>query len=122
MTLDIFALHDHKTQRLYIFITKFGLSAPKLTLEGTCSQHEPTDSEPKPFDSEEEDDREEEIANANLEWMTQGPLALPAVLYMMPKRAKRMNIKFNPNSMVKAEDRLDNFYLHCRTLRYGMTT
>jgi len=29
----------------------------------------------------------------------------------MPKRMERMNIKFEPDSIVKAEDHLDNFYL-----------
>jgi len=33
------------------------------------------------------------------------------ILYKMPKWAERMNIKFNPDSMVKVEDHLDNFYL-----------
>lgn len=51
------------------------------------------------------------MANPNLEWMTQGPLALPIFLHKMSKQKERMNIKFNPNSMVKAEDHLDNFYL-----------
>lgn len=56
------------------------------------------------------------MADPNLEWMTQGPLALPNVLHKMPKQAERMNIKFNPNSAVKAEDHLENFYLQLQTL------
>ena len=51
------------------------------------------------------------MADQNLEWMTQGPLALPVSLQNMPKRVEKMNIKFNPNNTVKVEDHLDNFYM-----------
>ena len=79
---------------------------------------EPTNLEPEPSDSkrEEEDEEEEEMADTNLEWMTQGPLALHAVLHKMPRRAERMNFKFNPDNMVKVEDHLDNLYLQLQTL------
>jgi len=56
------------------------------------------------------------MVDPNLEWMTQGPLSLPAIPHKMPKRAKRLNIKFNSDSVVKAEDHLDNFYLQLKTL------
>lgn len=74
---------------------------------------EPTDSESKLSDSkrEEEDEEEEEMVYPNLEWMTHRPLALSTVLHKMPKWAKRMNIKFNLDSMVKEKDHSDNFYI-----------
>jgi len=58
----------------------------------------------------------EETIDPNLEWMTQGPLALLVVFRNIPKKMMRMNIKFNPNSTVKVEDHLDNFYLQLQTL------
>jgi len=58
-----------------------------------------------------EDEEEEEMANPNLEWMTQAPLALVAILYKMLKQVERMNIKFNSHNTVKVEDHLDKFYL-----------
>jgi len=48
--------------------------------ELTNSDLEPSDSEP-----EEEDEEDDEMADPNLEWMTQGPLALPDVLHKMLK-------------------------------------
>lgn len=70
---------------------------------GRC-RDEPIESEPKPSDSEreEEDGEEEEMTDAKLEWMTQGPLALSVFLHKMLKQAKRMNIKFNTDSTMKA--------------------
>lgn len=49
-----------------------------------------TYSNPKPSDSkgkeeDEEDEEDEEMADLNLEWMTQGQLALPVVLHQIPK-------------------------------------
>lgn len=48
---------------------------------------EPIDLELEPSYSEreEEDEGEEEMAVPNVEWMTQGPLALLTILYKMPK-------------------------------------
>ena len=85
---------------------------------GSEGRDEPTDSDPEPLDSEgeEEDEEDKEMANLNLEWMTQGPLALPAVLHKITKQGERMNIKFKPDNAVKAEDHLDNFYLQLQTL------
>ena len=90
---------------------------------GVGGRDKPTDSDLEWLDSkgEEEDEEDEEMADPNLEWMNQGPLALWVVLHKMPKRAERINIKFNPDSTVKAEDHLDNFYLQLQTLRYIMT-
>jgi len=56
------------------------------------------------------------MADPNLEWMTQGPLALLADLHKMPKQTERMNIKFNPDITLKVEDHLDNFYMQLQTL------
>jgi len=56
------------------------------------------------------------MADPNMEWMTQRPLALPVVLHKMPKQAERMNINFNPNCTVKVEDHLDKFYLKLHTI------
>ena len=85
---------------------------------GSGGGDEPTDSNPEPSNSEgeEEYEEDEEMANPNLEWMTQGPLALLDVMQKMRKRAEIMNIKFNPNNAVKAEDHLDKFYLQLQTL------
>ena len=80
---------------------------------------EPTDtvSEPSDFEGdEEEEEEEEEMTDQNLEWMTQGPLALLGVLHKMLKWVKRINIKFNPENMVNAKDHLDNFYLQLQSL------
>lgn len=49
--------------------------------------------------------------NQNLEWLTQGPLALLGSLRKLPKRSERMFKKFDPDSIVKAKYHLDNFYL-----------
>lgn len=83
---------------------------------GNGGRDELTDSNPEPSDSkgeeeDEEDKDDEEMADPNIEWMTQGSLALPDVLHKMPKLAERMNIKFNLDSAVKAGYHLDNFYL-----------
>jgi len=51
------------------------------------------------------------MADPNLEWMNQGPLALSVVLHKMMKRTDRMNIKLNPDKTVKVEDHIDNFYI-----------
>ena len=96
----------------------YGVGDGGAGIGGGGGGDEPTDSEPKPSDSEreEEDEEEEEMADPNLEWMTQGPLALPGALHKMPKRLEIMNIKFNLDRIVKAEDHLDNFYLQLQTL------
>lgn len=56
------------------------------------------------------------MADPNLDWMTQGPLALLTILHKMPKRVERMNIKFNLDNTVKEKYHLDNFYLQLQTL------
>lgn len=73
------------------------------------------ESEPSDSEREEEDEVEEDMVDPNLEWMTQGPLALLVFLHKMSKWAKRMNIKFNPNSIVNIKDHLDKFYLQLQT-------
>ena len=80
---------------------------------GAGGGDEPIDSESEASDSEREEEHkeEEEMAQPNLEWMTQGPLPLLDFLHKMLKKTERMNIKFNHDNAVKAEDHLDNFYL-----------
>lgn len=56
------------------------------------------------------------MADPNMEWMAQGPLALSTVLHKMLKQEERMNIKFNLDSKVKVKYHLDNFYIHLQTL------
>jgi len=104
---------EDKQGTLVILGSNFGIGGRGEGSERGGGRDELTDSNPEPTDSEgeEEDEEEEEMADPNLEWMTQGPLALPVVLHKMPKRGERMKIKFNPNNAVKAEDHLDNFYL-----------
>lgn len=65
---------------------------------------------------EEEDNEEEDKANQNLDWMNQGPLALPTLLHKMPRHLKKILMKYDPYKRVKDEDHLDNFYLHLQTL------
>jgi len=58
---------------------------------GGGGKDEPTDSESKLSDCEEEDEEEEkDMADQNLEWMTQGPLVLLGDLYKMPKWSEGM--------------------------------
>jgi len=68
-------------------------------------------SKPSYLEEEEEDEEKEDMANQNMEWMIQGPLALIGSLQKVLKHSKRMIIKFYPNNIVKAEDHLDKFYL-----------
>ena len=91
----------------------FGVGGRGEGNEGGKGGGKPTDSEleTSDFEGEEEYEEDEQTTDPNLEWMTQGPLALPNVLHNMPKRAERMNVKFDLNNIVKAEDHLDNFYL-----------
>lgn len=98
---------------LVILGSDFGTRGGGEGSRGGGGRDKPTDSESESSNSErgEEDEEEEELADPNLEWMIEGPLALPVVLHKMQKRAERMNINFNPDSPVNAEDHLDNFYL-----------
>lgn len=65
---------------------------------GGSGRDEPTDWEPKLSDSkrEEEEEEEEDMADQNMESMTFGPLALPAILQNMSKRMERMNTQVQP--------------------------
>lgn len=80
---------------------------------------EPIDSKSEPSDSEdyEEDEEEEDMVDQNLEWMMQGPLALPGALHRMPKHSERTLTKYDPANTVKVEDHLDKLYLYLQTLR-----
>lgn len=82
---------------------------------GSGGGDKPTDLDSEPSDSDREEE-DEEMVESNIEWMTQGPLSLLDVMHKIPKRAERMNINFNPDSVMKAEDHLDNFYLQLQTL------
>lgn len=112
---------EDKQGTLVVLGLNFGVRGGGEGSGGSGGRDEPTDSDPEPSDSEgeeedEEDQEDEEMANANIEWMNWGPLALTDALHKMPKRAERVNIKFNPDSAVKAEDYLDKFYLQLQTL------
>ena len=104
---------EYKQGILVALESKFDIGGRGEGNKGGGGRDKPIDSDPEQLDSEgeEEDEEDEEMADPNLEWMTQGPLALPVVLYKMPNRPKTMNIMFNADSTVKAKDHLDNFYL-----------
>ena len=78
---------------------------------------EPIDSEVQLFDSKKEKEYEEQdnMVDQNLEWRTQGPLALHITFHMMPRHTKKLLTKYGPDRVVKAEDHLDMFYLHLQT-------
>jgi len=80
---------------------------------GVGGGDEPMESKPEPSESKREEDNEEEegMDDPNLEWMTEGPLALLVVLHNTPMRLDRMDLKFDPNTTVKKEYHLDKFYL-----------
>lgn len=44
--------------------------------------------------------------------MTKDPLALLGILHKMPRHPKKLLMKYDPNKDIKAEDHLDNLYLH----------
>jgi len=64
---------------------------------------EPTELELKPsdFEEEEEDKEEVDMADQNMEWMTQGPLALLGALHKMLKWLERTITKFKLDNTVK---------------------
>lgn len=45
----------------------------------------------------------------NLDYMTQGPLALLGVLHKMSRHPEKLLTKYDPDKVVKVEDHLDNF-------------
>jgi len=49
------------------------------------------------------------MVDQNLEWMTQGPLALHGALHKMPRHAEKLLMQYEPDRVVKAEDHLDTF-------------
>lgn len=75
---------------------------------------EPTDSYIEPLDLEEEEEDEEEynMVDQNLEWITQGPLALLGVLHKISRHKEKLLTKYDLDKEVKAEDHLYMFYLH----------
>lgn len=56
------------------------------------------------------------MEDANLDWMNEGPLALSGVMHKMKWHVEKLLTKYDPDKIVKVEDRLDNFYLHLLTL------
>lgn len=80
---------------------------------GGIGRDKPIGLEPEPSDSKEgdEDEVKEDMANQNMEWMTQGPLVLLGDLHKMMKQSERMITNFDLENTMKAEDHLDNFYL-----------
>ena len=70
--------------------SNYGIGSEGEGNGGGVGEDEPTDldMEPSDFEGEEEyqeEEEDEEMADPNLEWMTQGPLALPGVFHKMPK-------------------------------------
>lgn len=57
------------------------------------------------------------MADQNLEWMIQDLLALHGALHKMPGHTNKLLTKYDPHRVVKANDHLDTFYLHMRTLK-----
>lgn len=68
-------------------------------------------------DSEkEEESRDEDMANWDLNWMAQGPLALLDNLHKMPEHPEKLLSNFDPNKKKKEEGYIDVFYMHLRML------
>ncbi len=51
-----------------------------------------------------------------LDLMAQGPLALPKNLHKMPRHLENLLSKFDLNKKTKAEDHIDDFYMHLSML------
>ena len=79
------------------------------------------DGEDSSDSEDEEEHRDENMVDQDLDWMTQGPLDLLSILHKMPRHPEKLLMKYVPDNSIKAEDHLDNFYLHLQTLevRYG---
>lgn len=101
----------------------FGIGRGGKGSGGGESGYELVDSQLEPLDSkeEEEDKEEEDMAEQNLEWMSQGPLALSGAFHRMPNLSERMLTKNDPDSTVKAKDHLESYTYSCKHLWYGTT-
>lgn len=85
------------------------------TFSGTSGEEE-EEEETSNSDKEEEDSEEEDMVDQNMDWMTQGLLALSGVLHKMPRHSEKILKKYDHNKRVKVEYHLDKFYLHLQTL------
>ena len=56
------------------------------------------------------------MCDQDLDWMTQGLLALLGMLQNMPKHSEKLLMNYDPEKILKDEDHFDNFYLHLQTL------
>ena len=81
---------EDKQGTLVVLGSNSGIGAGGKESRGSGGGDELKKSHPEPSDFEgeeedEEDKEDKEMADPNLEWMTQGPLALSAVLHKMTK-------------------------------------
>lgn len=70
------------------------------------------EEEPLYLEKEEEDNKEEDMADQNLDRMTQDPLEFLGVLHKVPRHVEKLFMKYDLDKIVKVEEHLDNFYLH----------
>lgn len=93
-------LEDEKGT-LVILRLNFGIGREGEGSRGGLGRDEWTNSdlEPSNFEVVEWD---KDMDDPNIEWMTVGPLALPAILHKIPRQAEKMNIKFNPNNAMNS--------------------
>lgn len=57
------------------------------------------------------------MASVDLDWIAQGPLALPNNLDKMPKDLEKLLLKFDLEKKTKFEDHIDDFYMHLQILK-----
>lgn len=64
---------------------------------------------------------DEDMADQELDWMTQGPLSLLGVLHNMLSHSEKLFTEYYLDKIVKEEDHLGKFYLHLQMLEvcYG---
>lgn len=72
----------------------------------SCHGEDSSDSE------EDEDKKDENMANQYLDWMSQGPFTLLGILHNMPRHMEKLLMKYDPDKAIKAKYHLDNLYLH----------
>lgn len=70
------------------------------------------------FDKEFEK-KDEDMADQDLDQMTQGPLTLFCILDKMSRHSENLLTKYDLEKSIKLEDHLENFYLHLQTLEVG---
>ena len=57
------------------------------------------------------------MASQDMDWITQGQLSLSSTLCKMPSQPEKLLKKFDLDKELKAQENLDNFYLHLQTLK-----